>query len=113
MANATRKTIEKTVTEKVTILELTQDEADWLKGLVSFESSDEGQTIFKALGAPTETDIQVGDKVRILKANTSDSYNGRVGTVGRIDEHDPDVPYRVEFSDGDYEWAITVERAND
>jgi hypothetical protein len=118
MASATRKTVEKTITEDVIVLELTKEEADGLRAVLTDFDGFEDYTgnignLIDLLGNPTETDdrpIEVGDKVRVLKAIDSEC-NGRIGVVGEMDGSS--IPYRVDFSDGEYEWAYNVERVND
>ena len=116
MASATRKTVEKTITEDVFVLELTQEEKTHLHDLLFRGAENEPlRRIYCALETPTESEdrpIRVGEKVRIVKASQDPSYNGRIGTVGQVDKFDPDAMYKVQFP-GDYEWAVTVERVND
>lgn len=75
MANATRKTIEKTVTEELIVLELTQEEAFGLRAvLMDFDGDFENYSgnvwsLVDVIGNPAESDnrpIRVGDRVRIL-----------------------------------------------
>lgn len=121
MASATRKTIEKTVTEDVMLLELTQEEVDVVKGaLINFQTSPTQASILAALNTPGETDdrpIQVGDKVRITDVGEDNDgdFMGTVGIVRRIDNGDPRLPYEIEdVTDGYYlTWAKSVERVND
>jgi ATP-dependent exoDNAse (exonuclease V) alpha subunit len=117
MASATRKTVEKTIAEDVIVLELTAEEAEWLKDYVgACTNVEKAAPIYRALNAPAETDdrpIKVGDKVRIVRAAYDRYYNGYVGVVSDIDENDMTGHYRVNLTNGDYEWATTVERVND
>jgi hypothetical protein len=117
MAKATAKVVEKVVKEtQGVILELTPEEARWLKDFVYGYGDAEAVAILDALNAPSQTDdspVKVGDKVRIVKAAFDSSYNGRTGILDQIDEYDHNAHYRVSFSDGDYDWATTVERVYD
>jgi hypothetical protein len=119
MAKATARVVEKVVKEtQGIVLELTPEEAEWLRDYVGMSTSSREacKDIYDALCAPTQTDdgpVKVGDKVRIIKAAFNDGYNDRIGHVNEIDEHDNNAHYRVSFSDGDYDWARTVERVYD
>jgi ATP-dependent exoDNAse (exonuclease V) alpha subunit len=121
MASATRKTIEKTVKEDVTVLELTKDEAGAVvHALGMFECDSIQFRILGALEAPQDAPadeyrpVRVGDKVRITCAQESFSvYQGHTGTLMAIDDNDSMHRFRVNFSNGDYSWATTVERVND
>ena len=125
MASATRKTVEKTITEDVIVLELNQDEVDCIKELLECQDPDDAviASLSKALETPSETDdrpIEVGDKVRVLEADENyrelDFYIGKVGIVTNISQSRC-LSFYVKFDEeceGDNEWYVNrVERVND
>lgn len=68
---------------------------DWVSGVVE-------------LLDPAE-DIKVGDRVEVTVYRLADcAYNGRAGVVRALD--DDDIPYFVEFDDGDRAWAREVRK---
>lgn len=118
MASATRKTVEKTVTEDVIVLELTQEEAEALTGLLYRQGEGHSlNSIHNALTEPAEaTDrpIEVGDKVRVTEVGEGDSiFLHRVGNVIEIDSGDPILTFLVDVGNDDWAWVKSVERVND
>jgi hypothetical protein len=119
MASATRKTVEKVVKEVQSVtLELTAEEAEWLKGYVgACTNVEKAAPIYRALNAPSEADdrpIQVGDKVRVTAAPRHNrEYLHRIGRLKSFDVTDVSLPFLVTFSDDDWAWVESVERVND
>jgi hypothetical protein len=118
MASATRKTVEKTITEDVIVLELTAEEAEWLKDYVgACTNVEKAAPIYRALNVPSKPDdrpIEVGDKVRVTGVPEGDEfYMGKTAPLDDIDPTDDYLTYRVRFPDGDYAWVTNVERVND
>lgn len=118
MASATRKTVEKTITEDVVVLELTQMEAHSLRAMIDgYGENDLHWSIRDALLEPPFTGnrpIEVGDKVRITGVGRGGGgYLDKVGTVKSIDQDDPELPFLVDLSNDDWTWAKSVERVND
>lgn len=119
MASATRKTVEKVVKEvKGVTLELSAEEAEWLKGYLFGAGNGHPYNIYRALNAPTEAPedrpIEVGEKVRVTKSSGCDSYlTGKTGTLKRVDEHDDNLPFLVDVVGEHWAWVESVERVND
>lgn len=58
---------------------------------------------------PADEPLKVGDFVAVTKTSEHWSeYRGRVGRLTQIDA--VGIPYRVDFSDADYAWAVEVAR---
>lgn len=111
MATARKTTKEVTTTETVYTLELREEEAMLLGDFLRQMGNAPAQPIADALSnAHTETTpLAVGDRVRVTEP--IGNYNGRVGTLVRIDQADGILPYLVAFDDGDDLWIKGVERA--
>ena len=54
-------------------------------------------------------ELQVGRPVRVISCCDTHIYNGREGVLAKIDLYDLRFTYRVDFEDGDYTWAQTIE----
>lgn len=115
MASATRKTVEKTVTESVVVLELSAEEAEWLREHLGNLPAGDGYDIYWSMMHSTKTDdspIKVGDRVRMLDVPGYPSRVGLIGIVRSIDLDD-DSPYAVDCGWANVWFAKSVERAND
>lgn len=97
-------------------LELSGAEAGYLAAVLEglAQSSGYAADIEQALresGAPNNNyrTLDIGDRVRVIDGY--EDFNGRVGTLVRIDPTDEVQPYLVEFDDSDRFWVMGVERA--
>lgn len=115
---ATARKTTKTVTQEVTTytLELSEEERAHLVEITGeCDATPINNGIYRALTRavleenPTSATLAVGDRVRVTE-RIGDCYNGRVGTLAKIDPADEFLPYLVLFDIDDYVWVKGVER---
>lgn len=54
-------------------------------------------------------ELQVGRPVRVISCCDTKDYDGQKGVLAEIDLYDLRFTYRVDFENGDYTWAQTIE----
>ncbi|MFE1089568.1 phiSA1p31-related protein [Streptomyces albidoflavus] len=126
MAEATKSTVVRTVTEETFTLTLSADEFQYLKDLVGRQNfGDTGDHIYAAMASDLTVNevtpepnmaVKVGDRVRILEAPGAERFHGRVGTVlSVLGPHPTDLcTYSVTVEGcGTLIWATKVEHATE
>ena len=54
-------------------------------------------------------ELQVGRSVRVISCCDTNDYDGQEGVLAEIDLYDLRFTYLVDFENGDYTWAQTIE----